>query len=231
MFVRINLRLDFRRQEPTFIIFCAHDAHTIIILNLTYNRKFIIFRRKPPADIEKFLDQSPSANATCTNNSQSRKPTPSLTSTSDGRPRTTTAAPLPDPGFNIIRFNQPRNLASDPGTKKTKPSTERNGIVIVFVPCTPRKRARHVFNILNILWNMYTLPTQNNDKSVGEVLRSRKRRLFTRSEKLNERIDEGERRKIFVATCVTDVIQIGPVIEVINGQSCSRSVGRFMTGC
>jgi hypothetical protein len=56
---------------------------------------------------------------------------------------------------------------------------------------------------------MYTLPTQNNDKSVGEVLRSRKRRLFTRSEKLNERIDEGERRKIFVATCVTDVIQIG----------------------
>jgi hypothetical protein len=78
---------------------------------------------------------------------------------------------------------------------------------------------------------MYTLPTQNNDKSVGEVLRSRKRRLFTRSEKLNERIDEGERRKIFVATCVTDVIQIGPVIEVINGQSCSRSVGRFMTGC
>jgi hypothetical protein len=147
MFVRINLRLDFRRQKPTFIIFCAHDAHTIIILNLTYNRKFIIFRRKPPADIEKFLDQSPSANATCTNNSQSRKPTPSLTSTSDGRPRTTTAAPLPDPGFNIIRFNQPRMSHPTRGQRKrNRPRREkrhRNRFCTVYTSETCPTRVQH----------------------------------------------------------------------------------------
>jgi hypothetical protein len=48
---------------------------------------------------------------------------------------------------------------------------------------------------------MYTLPTQNNDKSVGEVLRSRKRRLFTRSEKLNERIDEGDKKNFCCNVC------------------------------
>lgn len=147
MFVRINLRLDFRRQEPTFIIFCAHDAHTIIILNLTYNRKFIIFRRKPPADIEKFLDQSPSANATCTNNSQSRKPTPSLTSTSDGRPRTTTAAPLPDPGFNIIRFNISLECRIRPGDKENETvhgeKRHRNRFCTVYTSETCPTRVQH----------------------------------------------------------------------------------------